>query len=146
MLASALAAAMLVIKAFPKTPVARWLHLHLVETPLTLAARMTRRHWIFLLVALVLVQGFALVASFDIALVATWDVSLYLDVVASIWLVAAATRVRAGAGLVRHRVTHAIRRVRQLRARRTPRAPRLPRCRVPANDGDSDPAPLMLAA
>ncbi|MFN3388882.1 MAG: hypothetical protein ACK40O_08100 [Allosphingosinicella sp.] len=94
MLAGLLGLALLAMTLFPETPLARTLHLYLVELPLRMAGRVERSHIILLVFLLVAGQGLVLIGSAELALAYAVDLSLYADAVLATTLAAAAARVR----------------------------------------------------
>jgi hypothetical protein len=79
-LTTLLALATLVMRLFPQTPAARWLHLHMVELPLALIARLERKHILFLIVAVAAAQPLMMMGAADLAMIAAWDMAIYADV------------------------------------------------------------------
>jgi hypothetical protein len=132
--------AMLVMKAWPETRAARWLHVILVEQPISAAERFERRHLILLVVGLVMLQAVAMIGSAELATLMAIDISTYVDAMITVWTVAALTRVRGGWAALRARIA--------LPGRRSPRARRSastrPARKIPSNDderhGDFAPA------
>ena len=127
-----IAMAMLVMKRWPETSSARWLHRIMVVQPLATAARFERRHLILLVVGLVMLQVVAVIGSVELTTLMAIDISVYLDAMITVWTVAALTRVRGGWTTVRTRI--------RLPARRSPRARRSaskrPARQTPSNDDD----------
>lgn len=123
---------MLVMKRWPETQSARWLHRTLVEQPLAMAARFERRHLILFFVGLVMLQAVAMIGSAELATLMAIDISVYIDAMITVWTVAALTRVRGGWTALRARIT--------LPARRSPRARRSASTRstrrFPSNDDE----------
>lgn len=124
MLTSFLVIATVVMWIWPKTPTARWLRRILVDAPLALAARLERRHVVFLLlIALVLPLGaefFLATGSADVAVALLWQASAWLD--ASLAVAAMTALGRGGAAIV-----HATRLVRCIARRGIGRRPRVRR-------------------
>lgn len=121
MLTGLLLGAMIVLRVFPETAIARWLDTA-VATAREGLGRIERRHILFLiLMSIVLIAGTELLAMagpFDMALVVLWDVSTYIDIVLTTAVVAAATRGGAGwrtlvARFLPHRAPRARRRRRR---------------------------------
>ncbi len=124
--------AMLVMKRWPETQSARWLHRTLIEQPLAMAARFERRHLILFFVGLVMLQAVATIGSAELATLMAIDISAYVDAMITVWTVAALTRMRGGWTAIRGRV--------RLPVRRSPRARRSPSstasAKAPANDDE----------
>ncbi|MBO9669222.1 MAG: hypothetical protein J7485_01765 [Sphingobium sp.] len=93
-LAGLLLIATLIMKLWPETGSAQWLHRTLVERPLTFLGGLERRHLVFLIVLLALAQGAALIGSMELATLTAIDVSVYVDAVITAWTVAALSRSR----------------------------------------------------
>jgi len=147
MFCAMMVAAIAVMRLFPETPTARFLHRWLAEKPAAWLARIERKHVIFLVLAALLVvvlrDAVPMVAgASDLALFAMWDASVYLDVVMAAWTIAALARGRSGWALVRLRLDRLVTRRRPRAAR--PRARRTRAVRPVANDDDGD--GLVLAA
>lgn len=133
-------AAIAVMRLFPETPVARFLHFWLAEKTAAWIDGIRRKHVIFVLltIGMVLVLREAapmLAGTSELALFGIWDASVYLDVAIAAWTIAALGRGRVGWAVVRARLVALI-------ARRRVRAPRARARRsrpVPvANDDDGD--------
>jgi hypothetical protein len=139
-------AAIAVMRLFPETPTARFLHRWLAEKPAAWIDAIRRTHLIFLLltIGMVLVLREAapmLAGSSELALFGIWDASVYLDVAMAAWTIAALARGRSGWAVLRPKLVTLLGRPRITRARR--RARRSPsRARLPANDDEG----LTLAA
>lgn len=115
--------------------------------PLALLARIERRHLIFLVIGLFVMQSFAMVMTADLAVVAALDIATYVDAALTVWTVAALTRIR-GAGAWTAGWLRAGRRrgLRPTAAQRMPRRHRLPMpLRAPANDDEDGPARPLAA-
>lgn len=99
MLTGLLLGAMIVLRVFPETAIARWLDTA-VATAREGLGKIERRHILFLiLMSIVLIAGTELLAMagpFDMALVVLWDVSTYIDIVLTTAVIATATRGGAG--------------------------------------------------
>jgi hypothetical protein len=148
-LTTLLALATLVMRLFPQTPAARWLHLHMVELPLALIARLERKHILFLIVAVAAAQPLMMMGAADLAMIAAWDMAIYADVTIAVYAAAALARTRAAIHQLRSRATAWLRGRPVTRARpRTPSAPRRrpEQATKPANDDDRPAPPLRLAA
>lgn len=127
--------AMAVMKAWPETPSAQWLHQTLVERPLALIDRMERRHLVFLVIGLFVFQSFAMAGiAVDLGWVMAIDVSAFVDVMITVWTVAALTRSRGAWTAIRARLPRLIGRQTRPRARR--RRARAAIQRKAANDDD----------
>ena len=124
--------AMLVMKAWPDTRAARWLHFTLVEKPISAAERFERRHLILLVVGLVMLQAVAVIGSAELTTLMAIDISTYVDAMITVWTVAALTRVRGGWTALRARIPLPMRR--SPRARRSPSARPVPK--TPSNDDE----------
>jgi hypothetical protein len=143
-----LALATLVMRLFPQTPAARWLHLHLVELPLALTARLERKHILFLIVGVAAAQPLMMMGAADLAMIAAWDMALYVDVAVAAYAAAALARTRGAIHQLRSRATSWLRGRPVTRARpRAPSAPRRPeQAAKPSNDDERPAPPLRLAA
>lgn len=93
-IAGLLLIATLILKLWPETSSARWLHRALVERPLAFLGGLERRHLIFLIVLLVMAQGAAAIGSMELVTLTAIDVSAYVDAVITVWTIAALNRSR----------------------------------------------------
>ena len=148
-LTALLALAMLVMRLFPRTPAARWLHLHMVELPLALAGRLERKHILFLVVGIAAAQPLMMMGAADLAMIAAWDMAIYADVAIAVYAAAALARTRAAIHHLRSRTRSWLRGRPVTRAR--PRTPSARRRRPeqpakPSNDDERPAPPLRLAA
>ncbi|MES2043861.1 MAG: hypothetical protein V4475_08275 [Pseudomonadota bacterium] len=139
-------AAIAVMRLFPETPTARFLHRWLAEKPAAWIDAVRRKHLIFLLLTigtvLVLREAAPMLAgSSELALFGIWDASVYLDVAMAAWTIAALARGRSGWAVLRPKLVTLLGRPRITRARRRARRSP-PRARLPANDDEG----LTLAA
>lgn len=144
MLAGTLALAIVVVRLFPETPLARALHLYLVELPLEMARRIERKHIILLVIVLCAGQTLALAGSVELGLAYAAEMAAYYDALLAASLAAAAARVRgawlaARTGLAR--IALALRKPRARSARTKARPVRAVR-----PDNDDEPAPARRAA
>lgn len=135
MLASMLIVAMAIMKLWPQTPTSRWLHRALVEIPLELAAKVERKHLIFVAILLTGMLALAMMGPLDLALVGMWDLAVYLDVATAVLTITAVARGRSAWLLIRAWAAGMTTRIGARRPR--PRAVR-PRIRRGANDDDAD--------
>ena len=95
MLMGMLGVAILTMRLWPTTPSARWLHRVLVEAPLALAARGTRKDLI--LIGLILFGGqIVMLLGPEAALIYLLDLSFYAEAVVATTV--AATTARLGSG------------------------------------------------
>lgn len=143
-----LALATLVMLLFPRTPAARWLHLHLVELPLAWLGKLERKHILFLIVGLAAAQPLMMMGAADLAAVVAWDMAIYFDVAIAAYAAAALAKSRAALHHLRSRTAHWLGRP---TARARPRTPSPPRRRPnqaakPSNDEDRPARPVRLAA
>lgn len=135
---------MLIMKLFPETPAAKFLHHGMVERPTAWLSTRTRQHLIFGL--MVVVIGFVatefvvLAGTADLALLLAWDISLYFDAVIAVALTSSVTRLRA----LRHYVVSGWRGARPRRKRRARAVRTGTRRGRSANDDEA--APVVLAA
>jgi hypothetical protein len=141
MLTGLLALAMVMMKSFPATPLARSLHLWLVEAPIEAAARMERKHFILLGVLLFCGPSLAAFGSAEVAMLYAVDLSLYAEAVLLTSMSAIGVSFRKGwATLIRGAaVGLRLRRPRQ-------RARRVHKSRAGAHSNDDEPAPALQAA
>ena len=86
--------AALIMKLWPETGCARWLHETLIERPLAFLSGIRRTHIIFLIVGFAMMYSFAQIGAPHVGLVAAVDVSAYVDAMITVWTVAALTRAR----------------------------------------------------
>jgi hypothetical protein len=137
-----------VMMLFPRTPAARWLHLHMVELPLALIARLERKHILFLLVGIAAAQPLMMMGAADLAAVIAWDMAIYFDVAIAAYAAAALARTRAAWRHLRSRTAYWIRRPFTRARSRAPSAPRRrpDQAPKPSNDDDRPALPLRLAA
>ena len=136
MLAGLLALAILVVRLFPETPFARFLHLWLVELPVDLARRIERRHVILVVIILCFGQTLALAGSAELAFAFAADMSLYADAALAAYLASVAVRLKAMRWACRdalQRIAARLPRPRRRSPRTRPSAPRTPK---PGNDDD----------
>ena len=70
--------AAILIRLFPRTPIGILMHRCLVELPAKVIEKTERKHIIFLIFGLLMIQGFASVVSIDLAILAALDASLYI--------------------------------------------------------------------
>lgn len=143
-----LALATLLMRLFPQTPTARWLHLHMVELPLAALGNLQRKHVLFLILAVAAAQPLMMMGAADLAVVIAWDMTLYVDAAIAVYAAAALARARAAAQQIRARAAYWLGRP---FARARPRTPSAPRRRPeqaakPGNDDDRPALPLRLAA
>jgi hypothetical protein len=101
-------AASVIVRLFPKTELGRWLSFYLVELPCEKLAKFERKHMIFLVFGIFMVQGFAMVVSVDLAVIAALDLSLYIDAALSVATVAAVTRISSAWNVVASKYLGAI--------------------------------------
>lgn len=132
--------ATLIMKLWPETGSARWLHRTLVERPLAFLDGLERRHLTFLIVLLALAQSAAVIGSMELVTLTAIDVSVYMDAVITVWTITALNRSRGA-------WTAIFARLPRLRNRK----PRQRRMRSPArrkatNDGDGHEDFALLAA
>jgi hypothetical protein len=147
MLTGVFTLAVLIAKLFPETPIGRALHSCLVEEPSRLAARVERKHLIYLALLLLAGQAMAAVVSFDLALLAAWDISIYLDLTLAVWTIAAVARGKVTWSLFKAQTSRmaSLRPAKKRPAVRT-RTPRIRVKRMPANDDDDEGEELPRAA
>jgi hypothetical protein len=143
-----LALATLVMRLFPLTPAARWLHLHMVELPLAWLGRLERKHILFLIVGAAAAQPLMMMGAADVAMIVAWDMTLYVDAAIAVYAAAAFAKSKAAFLHMRSRASDWLRRP---FARARPRTPSAPRRRPerPAkasNDEDGPGLPLRIAA
>lgn len=93
-IAGLLLIATLIMKLWPETGSAQWLHRTLVDRPLVFLGGLERRHLIFLIVLLAMAQGAAVIGSMELVTLTAIDVSVYVDVVITAWTIAAMSRSR----------------------------------------------------
>ncbi len=136
--------AALVMKLWPETGCARWLHETLIERPLAFLSGIKRAHFIFIIVGFAVMYSFAQIGMPHLGLVAAVDVSAYVDAMITVWTVAALTRARGNWGALRARFGLPAR----LRGMARPRARRSAVRRVgkPSNDNDGHGALVAIAA
>ena len=139
-----LAGLMAVMLLAPETPAARWLHRHCVEEVLDLAARLERKHILFLVVGLVSIQAFAMTLPAELAVAMAWDVTTYVDIVIAGWTLSAFARVRSIKAWIVMKARGALfhRPRRRVRARRV----RRPVERRPVANDDDPALPIILLA
>lgn len=87
--------AAILIRFFPKTRSGIFMHHYLVELPARVISKTERKHIIFMVLGLLMIQGFASVASIDLAILAALDASLYIDIMISVGVTAAVTRTKS---------------------------------------------------
>ncbi len=87
--------ATLVMKRWPETHCAKWLHRHLVEAPLDLAGRADRKQIMAIVILLVMFQGAAMMISADVAFALSLDYATFLEAAVTVWTIAAVSRSRS---------------------------------------------------
>lgn len=122
------------------TPAARWLHRLCVEGALDLAARVERKHILFLVIGLISIQAFAMTLPADLAIMAAWDVTVYAELLLAGWTLSTFARLRSMKAWMGLQVARFLPRRARSRARRIRRSMER---RTAAND--DDPAPLVFA-
>lgn len=142
MLSCLLACAVLAMRWFPGTPAARWFA-RATEATIAAAARIERRHLVFvILMTVILVAGTELLAMagpLDVGLVVMWDVATFVDALLATATLAAVARGRSGWRYVAQRL--APRRAARARRRRS-----AARAVVKADNDDEGHGGLALAA
>ena len=129
--------AVLIMKLWPKTPVARWLHGGLVELPLELVGRTDRKYLI--LVGLIMFGGqFVLILGPELAMIYAMNLSLYGEALIATTFASAVVRVRYVCLKSKRLIASAGRVSSFIRTRPRPRRTRgVTLCRkTPANDDD----------
>ena len=140
-------AAIIAMRLFPESPLAKLLHLHLVVRPMNWFSKLERHHLLYaaLLIGMLFAAGeiIAVLGSADVALALAWDVSIYLDAVAVAAAVAVARQARVAIQLVRSKSSSIVTRpaARRSGRERRDRASSTP----PANDKDAAAPELVLA-
>lgn len=109
--------AALVMKLWPETGCARWLHATLIERPLAFVSSIRRAHFIFLIVGLALMYSFAQIGMPHLAFAAAVDMSAYVDAMITVWTVAALSRARGNLTALRARLGGPVRVLRMARPR-----------------------------
>lgn len=128
----------------PETPIARWLHRHMVEEPLRIAERIERKHLLFLVVGMIALQGFAMALPAEMAMIMAWDLTVYVDLLIASWTLSAFARLRSmRAWMALQASRFRPRRRARIRARRLRRPAEK---RGAANDDDPAPIAVPLAA
>ncbi len=127
--------AALMMKLWPDTPFGAWLHRTMIVFPLQIVERIERKHLIFLVIGLFVIQSFAMVVTADVAVLAALDIATYVDVILAGWTVAAIARTRGSFTAFVGRFSVLLPRNGQ-RARRRRRLPMAQRRQ--ANDDDAD--------
>jgi hypothetical protein len=102
-----------VMHVFPETPLARSLHRWLVEVPLTVTARLKRRHILMIVILLCCGQTLAMIGSADLALAYAIDLSIYADAAIALSLAALVGRVRSAGWAARQQAGRAVARLRR---------------------------------
>jgi hypothetical protein len=105
MLFGLIAMATAIMTLWPETRAARWLHRHMVDYPLERAEQATRRQMLAALIMVVLLVGsmgeIAALAPGDLLFLYSLDLATYVEVVVTVWTVAAFTSAKgAGRALV----------------------------------------------
>ena len=93
-IAGLLLIATLIMRLWPETGSARWLHCALVERPMAFLGGLERHHLIFLIVLIVIAQSFAVIGSLELLTLTAIDISVYVDAVMTVWTIAALSRSR----------------------------------------------------
>jgi hypothetical protein len=137
MLTGLFALAVAIARLYPETPIGRFLHAFLVDLPLRAAARVERKHLLYIAILLVAGQVLAMAVPLDLAFLAAWDFSIYVDLMLAAWTVATVARGKAAWSFARSKALRLIRpRPTAGRAAARKRAPRTRRLPVPTNDDD----------
>ncbi len=126
--------AALVMKFWPETGCARWLHATLIERPLAFVSSIRRVHFIFLVVGFALMYSFAQMGMPHLAFAAAVDMSAYVDAMITVWTVAALSRARGNMAALRARFGLPVRLLRLARPRARRNAVRT--ARKPSNDDE----------
>lgn len=141
-----LALAILIVRLFPDTSAARWLHLHLVELPLYYAGKLQLTHVLFLVIGLASIQALAMTLPMDLAIILAWDMTLYVEAAAAVWAGSVLGRMRSAWWRAKSKLRFtrtSVRRRGTVRARRS-RPLRRPD-RRPANDEEGPPRRALAA-
>jgi hypothetical protein len=143
MLAGLLALALVVMKSFPSTPLARSLHLWLVEAPIEAAGLVERKHLILLGVLLFCGPSLAAFGSAEVAMIYAVDLSLYVEAVLVTSVSAAGLSLKTGWATATRNAALALRR---RRPRQRSRRVRSGKSRTSAASNDDEPDRASRAA
>jgi hypothetical protein len=138
--------AAILIRFFPKTRSAALMHRCLVELPAKVIEKTERKHIIFLIFGLLMIQGFASVVSIDLAILAALDASLYIDIMISVGVTAAVTRTKSAWVYVKCKIHNLLPRRIRLSSRASKTKPRRSAAGRSASNDDDRWGPLALAA
>jgi hypothetical protein len=134
------------IRFFPKTPSGALMHKCFVELPVKVIEKTERKHIIFLIFGLLMIQGFASVVSIDWAILAALDASLYIDVVISVGVTASVVRTKSVWVYAKLKMQNMLPRRMKASARSLKTKPRLPTSGLSSSNDDERCGPLPLAA
>jgi|GEM_PF-995662 len=138
--------AAILIRFFPKTPSGAFMHRCFVEFPAKVIEKTERKHIIFLIFGLLMIQGFASVVSIDLAILAALDTSLYIDVMISVGVTATAVRAKSAWVYVKIKMQNMLPYRMMASARSVKTKPRLPTSGLSSSNDDERRGPLPLAA
>ena len=133
-IAALLLIATLIMKLWPETSSAQWLHRTLVERPIALVGGLERRHLIFLIVLLSMTQMVAVIGSMELVTLTAIDISFYVDAAITVWTIAALNRSRGAWTAVFARLP----RLRSGRSRQRRTRPAVRRAASNDDDGHGD--------
>lgn len=126
--------AILIMKIWPETDAAHWLHRIMVAQPVTVLATVTRQKIIFGVLLFVMLIGFAELGAPQLITAIAFDFSVFYDAVITVWTVAALTRLRGSRTALRARLH--VTGLRQTRPRRRRRQRDAMAMRSGANDDE----------
>ena len=120
--------AMLLMKLAPQSPLGRFLNFALVERPLAKIVAMERHHLIYFAIILVMAtaasETVAIYGNFEWAIASAFDISIYLDAIAVTAALAASSKMRMVAQVLRASLRTARSRLGRAGRQRRRRAPR----------------------
>lgn len=134
------------IRFFPKTRSAALMRRYLVELPAKVIEKTERKHIIFLIFGLLMIQGFASVVSIDLAILAALDASLYIDIMISVGVTAAVTRTKSAWICINSKIHNLLPRRIRLSSRASKTKPHRSAASRSASNDDNRWGSLALAA
>lgn len=138
--------AAILIRFFPKTPSGALMHKCFVEFPANVIEKTERKHIIFLIFGLLMIQGFASVVSIDLAILAALDASLYIDVMISVGVTATVFRSKSAWGYAKLKMQNMLPHRIKPSARSSKTKPRVTTAGPSSSNDDERCGPLLLAA
>ena len=138
--------AAILIRFFPRTPIGIFMYRYLVELPAKVIEKTERKHIIFLIFGLLMIQGFASVVSIDLAILAALDASLYIDVMITAGITSTVVRTKSAWVYAKSKMQNMLPRRIKTSARASKGKPGLPAASSSPSNDDERRGSLALAA